>query len=245
MVADAQFQLPAPGQVGPVSVPVPVRVSVVSGSDLVLHGLSSMLEQHDDVVVTHAQAEVVLYDALHPVGDHADRLARLASSGARVIAVVGDDVPHWLWELVEGTTVAKIHWGASSEQLAAAVVSAASRTVGSPPTRSGVPSPPQPRRSGSETVHGVLSSREAEVLALISVGLSNAEIAERLFLSINSVKTYIRAAYRKIGVVRRSQAVVWAIHHGLADPNATRQGVVPVTGPGMEWEHAVASRGVR
>ena len=60
-----------------------------------------------------------------------------------------------------------------------------------------------------------LSARERDVLELIAAGLSNQEIAERLYVSINSVKTYIRAAYRKIGVERRSQAVVWAVQHGL------------------------------
>jgi DNA-binding CsgD family transcriptional regulator len=41
------------------------------------------------------------------------------------------------------------------------------------------------------------------------------EIAERCFLSVNSVKTYIRSAYRKIGVNNRSQAVLWFVQHGL------------------------------
>ena len=45
-----------------------------------------------------------------------------------------------------------------------------------------------------------LSPREAEVLALITRGLSNQEIADRAHVSINSIKTYIRSAYRKIGV---------------------------------------------
>jgi NarL family two-component system response regulator LiaR len=60
-----------------------------------------------------------------------------------------------------------------------------------------------------------LSAREAEILALITQGLSNREIAERSYLSINSVKTYIRAAYRKVGVTRRSQAIVWGLTHGF------------------------------
>ncbi|GAA5160477.1 response regulator transcription factor [Ornithinimicrobium tianjinense] len=60
-----------------------------------------------------------------------------------------------------------------------------------------------------------LSAREAEVLTLIVQGLTNEAIAAQTFLSINSVKTYIRSAYRKIGVTRRAQAVLWGIHHGL------------------------------
>jgi len=60
-----------------------------------------------------------------------------------------------------------------------------------------------------------LSSREAEILALITQGLSNEQIARRIFLSINSVKTYIRSAYRKIGVTGRSQAVLWGVDNGF------------------------------
>ena len=60
-----------------------------------------------------------------------------------------------------------------------------------------------------------LTPREAEIIALITQGLSNQEIAERAFLSINSVKTYIRTAYRKINVTSRSQAVLWGVDHGF------------------------------
>ena len=60
-----------------------------------------------------------------------------------------------------------------------------------------------------------LSSREAEILALITQGLSNDEIAARAFISINSVKSYIRGAYRKINVTSRTQAVLWAVDNGF------------------------------
>ena len=59
-----------------------------------------------------------------------------------------------------------------------------------------------------------LSTRESEVLALICEGLSNQEVADRLFVSVNSVKTYIRQVYGKTGVTRRTQAVAWAHRHG-------------------------------
>jgi NarL family two-component system response regulator LiaR len=61
-----------------------------------------------------------------------------------------------------------------------------------------------------------LTVRESEIIALITQGLSNREIAERSYLSINSVKTYIRTAYRKMDVQRRSQAVLWGLDHGFA-----------------------------
>ena len=60
-----------------------------------------------------------------------------------------------------------------------------------------------------------LSTREAEVLDLICCGMSNLEIAEQLFVSVNSVKTYVRQIYQKIGVARRAQAVAWGLGHGF------------------------------
>jgi DNA-binding NarL/FixJ family response regulator len=60
-----------------------------------------------------------------------------------------------------------------------------------------------------------LTQRETEVLSMIASGRANREIAEETNLSINSVKSYIRGAYAKIEVSSRSQAVLWAIQHGL------------------------------
>lgn len=60
-----------------------------------------------------------------------------------------------------------------------------------------------------------LTDREAEILALITQGKSNAEIAALTFLSPNTVKSYIRTMYRKIAVTSRSQAVLWGVHHGF------------------------------
>jgi DNA-binding NarL/FixJ family response regulator len=60
-----------------------------------------------------------------------------------------------------------------------------------------------------------LSEREAEIIALITQGLSNEDIADKAYLSINTVKSYIRTAYRKMGVASRSQAVLWGVDHGF------------------------------
>jgi DNA-binding NarL/FixJ family response regulator len=67
-----------------------------------------------------------------------------------------------------------------------------------------------------------LTAREAEVVALITQGLSNQEIAERSYLSINSVKSYIKAAYRKMGVDSRTKAVLWGVEHGLTPDRGRR-----------------------
>ena len=61
-----------------------------------------------------------------------------------------------------------------------------------------------------------LTAREAEVIALITQGLSNQEIADHASLSINSVKSYIRTSYRKMGVTSRTNAVLWGLDHGFS-----------------------------
>jgi len=66
-----------------------------------------------------------------------------------------------------------------------------------------------------------LTARESEILALITQGLSNEHIAAAVYLSINSVKTYIRTAYRKIGVSNRAQAVAWGFRNGFISTDDT------------------------
>lgn len=60
-----------------------------------------------------------------------------------------------------------------------------------------------------------LSERELDVLALMAKGCTNQEIADRLFVSINTVKTHVSNVYGKLGVRRRTEAVLAARHHGL------------------------------
>jgi len=67
-----------------------------------------------------------------------------------------------------------------------------------------------------------LTEREAGILALITQGLRNEEIAHRSYLSINTVKSYIRSAYRKMGVESRSQAILWGVDHGFVKRRSSR-----------------------
>jgi DNA-binding CsgD family transcriptional regulator len=60
-----------------------------------------------------------------------------------------------------------------------------------------------------------LSRREAQVMLLVCQGLTNQEVSERLFLSMNTVKSHLRSAYRKMGVTSRPQAMLWCAEHDL------------------------------
>ncbi len=64
-------------------------------------------------------------------------------------------------------------------------------------------------------ITGKLTDRETEILRLIAKGLSNAEIADRLFLSEGTVRNHVSAILAKLGVSDRTQAAVIAIQHGL------------------------------
>ncbi|MEM1116198.1 MAG: response regulator transcription factor [Bacteroidota bacterium] len=62
-----------------------------------------------------------------------------------------------------------------------------------------------------------LSPREQEVLAELAHGRSNAEIADRLFVSTSTVKKHVNSVFEKLGLRTRAQAVAWMWRHGLVE----------------------------
>ena len=75
------------------------------------------------------------------------------------------------------------------------------------------------RRTEPQATRAIgLTPRETHVVAMIAAGAPNKEIARQLGLSMNTVKSHIRTAYRAMGVTSRTQAVLWAVDHGITAP---------------------------
>jgi DNA-binding NarL/FixJ family response regulator len=101
---------------------------------------------------------------------------------------------------------------AVQERLVAAVIRSPD-----PAEHAGEPPGPGGKPPGRKPPDG-LTAREAEVLALLASGLSNAEIGQRLYLSHATVKTHINRIFAKTGARDRAQAVRYAYQHGLTAP---------------------------
>ena len=201
----------------------PITITLVDDYDVVLVGLAHLFDDHRErVIVSEIDAnaslddsiDVVLYDSFaQPESDHHQvaELVRNPRSGCVVV---------YTWnlqpELVEAALASGVRGYLSKALTAEELVAAIERIH-----RGEVVVSPAPEGDVSTDgldwpgrVHG-LTERESEVLALITQGRSNAEIAEVTWLSPNTVKSYIRSAYRKITVENRTQAVLWGVDHGF------------------------------
>jgi DNA-binding NarL/FixJ family response regulator len=206
----------------------PVRVAVVNDYELVVVGVAALLEPFGDRVEVLEvdsnlpvvrEVDVILYDTFGQVQGRGVDVESLVNGGNAKVVVYSWNLHG---ELVKDSLAAGVAGyfskGMEAEELVDAIerVHAGERVL---PSGGGTVNPkPESAWPGKE--HG-LTVREAEIIALITQGLSNQEIAERSYLSINSVKTYIRTAYRKIGTERRAQAVLWGIRHGF-EPDVVR-----------------------
>jgi len=181
-----------------------------------MRGLVSMLADYPDrLVVTAlpsvrsraAGVDVILYDTFGLyLSDGGDLQHLLRETDAKVLIFSRDMRPDLRAQAYSLGAHAWVSMSVHAGELVRAIeLTAAGQPMGEREDRLGI-------------VAG-LTTREVEVLALITQGLSNKEIAAKLVLSVNTLKSHIRQAYRKIEVSTRSQAVSWAITHGFAPPD--------------------------
>ena len=191
--------------------------------EIVLTGLAHMFDQYRDrVVVAELDArtpivddvDIALYDSFaQPEADHDEIQVLVDNPHARRVVV-------YTWNLQPNlveTALAKGASGYLSKTLPARELVDALESIHAGET---VVSPASPKSSPTVGLDWPgrtegLTERESEILALITQGKSNVEVAELTYLSMNSIKSYIRTTYRKIGVSSRTQAVLWGVAHGF------------------------------
>ncbi|MGB0102333.1 MAG: response regulator transcription factor [Nocardioides sp.] len=207
----------------------PIRIAVVNDYEMVVAGVAAMLAPHHDRInvveldsglPVISQVDVILYDTFGQIqGDGVDLEDLVRGGDARVVIFSWNLQPELVRKAIERGAAGYLSKGLSADEIATAIEAVHDGETVVPRESAGsVDTGAAGEWPGQE--HG-LTARESEVLALITQGLSNHEIATRSYLSINSVKTYIRTAYRKIGVTRRSQAVGWGMRHGF-EPDRMR-----------------------
>ena len=226
--------------------PVPIRVLIADDQRVVREGLSMLVGLIDDVEVVGVacdgaeavrlaeahRPDVILMDLRMPdldgIAATAQLRERLPAARVLVLTTYADEdaiVPalragargyltkdasaEQIESAIRAVHAVQTHLDpAVQERLVAAVIS---RPPSPGPVGSAVPGPSGKPPDG-------LTVREAEVLGLLASGLSNAEIAQRLYLSHATVKTHINRIFAKTGVRDRAQAVRYAYQHGLTTP---------------------------
>jgi DNA-binding NarL/FixJ family response regulator len=217
-----------------------IRVLLCDDQALVRSGFRLILESREDIEVVgeaedgrealelarQADPNVILMDVRMPNVDGVEATRRLVAGGskARVLILTTFDLDEYVYEAIRAGASGFLLKDVQPAQLVDAIrVVAAGEALLAPSvtrrlldrfahTLPGEEKPPPELAS--------LTERELEVLKLLAGGLSNAELAERLFLSETTVKSHISSVLRKLGLRDRVQAVVLAYEAGLVRPGS-------------------------
>lgn len=211
----------------------PIRFAVIDDYELVVKGVTAMVAPYESWVSicdldrnpsTARPIDIDLYDITGGTRPDPGGLAGLLANPdvARVVVYTWEMDAKLIQEAARAGVAGYLSKSLGGHDLVDALVRVhrGDRVLTRGADRAAVQNRRWPERAGC------LTAREAEVVGLITDGLSNDEIAAQCHLSINSVKSYIRSAYRKMSVARRSQAVLWGIEHGF-QPEGRRFAMSP------------------
>lgn len=216
----------------------PIRVVLVDDQALFRAGIRMVIDSQPDLevvgeagdgaegvrVVRAARPDVVLMDIRMPVMDGLAATAELLADGApgaappRIVMLTTFDLDEAAARAIQQGASGFLLKDADPEFLLAAIrtVHAGSAVIAASATRDLFAHFASPATAEVPPSYAELTEREREIFALAARGLSNAEIAQREFLSEATVKTHISRILAKLGLRDRVQLVVFAFEHGLA-----------------------------
>jgi DNA-binding NarL/FixJ family response regulator len=221
-----------------------IRVAVADDQALVRSGFAVLLRSADDIevvgeaasgveaveLVQREKPDVILMDIRMPEMDGLDATRRITSSAAtastNVLILTTFDLDEYVFEALRAGASGFLLKDTLPEDLLAAVrvVAEGEALLAPKVTRRLIEQFVQaPARTSPQPVPGfeTLTEREHEVLGAVAHGLSNAEIAEQLFMSHATAKTHVSRLLTKLYARDRAQLVMIAYEAGVVTPGST------------------------
>ncbi|MFQ5613839.1 MAG: response regulator [Anaerolineae bacterium] len=214
--------------------PKEIRLIIADDHAVVLEGLRSLLEDEPDInvvgqagsgeealaLVRRQRPDIALLDITMPDMNGLEAARQIASElpEVKTLILTMHEEEAFFFEALRSGAAGYVLKGAGSEELLNAIRAIHAGGVYLPFKLAGslvrdyLKLHPQPNNDD------ILTSRERSILALIAQGLTNREIAERLTLSINTVKTHRLHIYQKLDLHDRAALIDYALRHGLLRP---------------------------